>query len=145
MDSIVFMSTRPSCPKCGLKTLTGKLIDVHEGYDTYCENSECGALIGMDYDYNIFEAVGMKLWDFLPEFIEAFEAQLRSDDVRWGDTWLHRSPEGQEERLFGDVTDYFDKFKHGNEPMPFLKVIGNAYICWVRELKPNFFDSFREV
>jgi len=32
------------------------------------------------------------------------------DGVRWGDTWLNRSPQGQEARLSGDVRDYYDKF-----------------------------------
>ena len=83
----------------------------------------------------------IKLWDFLPEFLEAFEAQLRADDIRWGDTWLNRSPQGQEARVLGDVKDYYDKFFYGDEPMPWLKVIGNAFICWVREEHPELFEG----
>ena len=82
-----------------------------------------------------------KLWDFLPEFMEAFEAQLRADDIRWGDTWLNRSPKGQEARVFGDVKDYYHKFFYGHEPMPWLKVIGNAYIAWVRTVHPELWEE----
>lgn len=84
----------------------------------------------------------VKLWEFLPEFMEAFEAQLRADDARWGNTWLNRSKAGQEERVFGDVKDYYDKFFYGNEPMPWLKVIGNAYIAWVRETHPELNEDW---
>ena len=82
-----------------------------------------------------------KLWDFLPEFIEAFETQLKSDYERWGDTWLSRSIKGQEARVLGDVRDYYDKFFYGGEPMPWLKVIGNAYIAWVRTQHPELFEE----
>ena len=78
-----------------------------------------------------------KLWEYLPEFVEEFEKQLKEDDKRWGDTWLNRPIEGQEDRVFGDVMDYYDKFKHGGQPMPYLKIIGNAFIAWVRERYPE--------
>jgi len=85
-----------------------------------------------------------KLWEYLPEFVKEFEAQLRADDVRWGDTWLNRTKKGQEERLYGDVKDYFDRFYFGGEPMPYMKVIGNAFICWMREQHPELSDAFKD-
>lgn len=39
-----------------------------------------------------------KLEDYLPEFIEAFKAQLESDRIRWGHTWMNRPKVGQEAR-----------------------------------------------
>jgi hypothetical protein len=38
-----------------------------------------------------------KTWHFLPEFMKALEQQLKEDDLRWGDTWLLRTREGQTE------------------------------------------------
>lgn len=73
------------------------------------------------------------LLGYLDEFMEAFESQLESDRERWGDTWMSRPKEGQELRIEQDFNDYFDKFKHAGKPVPWLKVIGNAYIAWVRE------------
>ena len=78
------------------------------------------------------------LLDFIGEFIEAFESQLESDHKRWGNTWMHRPKEGQELRIEQDFNDYFDKFKFAGTPVPWLKVIGNAYIAWVRE---NYSDG----
>ena len=74
-----------------------------------------------------------KLTDYLPEFVKEFKSQLDSDQTRWGDTWKKRSIEGQEMRIKNDFMDYFDKFENANEPIQWLKVIGNAYIAWVRE------------
>ena len=39
-----------------------------------------------------------KLVDYLPEFTEALARQLEEDEKRWGDTWKHRSRDGQEMR-----------------------------------------------
>ena len=79
--------------------------------------------------------------DFLPDFIEAFKEQLESDNKRWGYTWLHRSLAGQEERIENDYNDYFDKFRNAGVPIPWLKVVGNAYIAWIRENNPDLFPK----
>lgn len=84
---------------------------------------------------------GQKITDFLEEFTEALEQQLIVDEARWGDTWLRRTREGQEERIENDFNDYFDQFKHGNKPVPWLKVVGNAMIAWVREQHPELFPK----
>lgn len=81
----------------------------------------------MEFDYR------EELTDYLPIFMEAFEEQLRKDKIRWGDTWKHRPREGQEVRLYGDIEDYYDRYEFGNMRIPYLKIIGNAFICWVRD------------
>ena len=75
------------------------------------------------------------LLTYLPEFVEALRIQLEADDVRWGDTWEERYMEGQEERTMARYEDYYDQFRNGGTPMPWLKVAGGAFICWVRELR----------
>lgn len=78
-----------------------------------------------------------RLVDFLDEFFEAFTQQIESDEKRWGTTWLNRPMEGQEERTFQRFQDYFDQFEHASQSIPWLKVVGEAFICWVRETHPE--------
>jgi len=73
------------------------------------------------------------LVEYIPEFIEEFKAQIESDKKRWGDTWMKRSIEGQEERTELTFMNYFDQYKRAGVPIPWLKIIGNAFICWIRE------------
>lgn len=73
------------------------------------------------------------LLDFLPDFMDALEEQLTEDFKKWGNTWMNRSKLGQEQRIEDDFTNYFDQFEFGGTPVPWLKVVGNAYIAWVRE------------
>ena len=75
----------------------------------------------------------MKLWEFLPELSKALEEQLKADDVRWGDTWLDRTREGQEKRIYADFDKYWVDFQDSGTPIPWLKIIGNAFIGWMRE------------
>ena len=83
----------------------------------------------------------MNLLDYLPEFVEALKSQLESDNLRWGDTWLKRTRNGQEERIENDYKDYFDMFRNAGIPVPWLKVVGNAFIAWVRENHPELFPE----
>ena len=80
-----------------------------------------------------------KLSDFREEFLAEFFAQQDSDELRWGDTWLHRTREGQEERVFERYRDYLDQFRYAGKPIPWMKVVGEAYIAWVRENHPELF------
>ncbi len=75
----------------------------------------------------------MKLWDFLPELTTELEKQLREDEERWGDTWLKRTRKGQTERTIKTFRDYFDQYEEAGVPVPWLKIIGNSLICWIRE------------
>lgn len=81
----------------------------------------------------------MKFLDFLPEFVDALTKQLENDQKRWGDTWLNRPRIGQEERIFARYRDYYDQFLYSDNPIPWLKVTGEAFIAWVRENHPELF------
>lgn len=74
-----------------------------------------------------------KLVDYLPEFMEALTKQLEEDEKRWGDTWKHRSRDGQEMRTKVRFDDYLAQFQNAGVPIPWMKVVGEALICWVRE------------
>lgn len=74
-----------------------------------------------------------KLVEYIPEFTEALKAQIEADDKRWGDTWKTRPVEGQEDRAFARFQDYYDQFKNAGTPIPWLKIVGEALIAWVRE------------
>jgi len=73
------------------------------------------------------------LVEHLPEFMEAVKGQVDKDQERWGDTWKKRSRLGQEERAFERYRDYLDQFRNAGTPIPWLKIVGEALICWVRE------------
>ena len=74
-----------------------------------------------------------KLVDYVPEFTEALIRQLEEDEKRWGDTWKHRSRDGQEMRTKARFDDYFAQFQNAGVPIPWMKVVGEALICWARE------------
>ena len=81
------------------------------------------------------------LLDYLPEIFALSTEQAKSDQTRWGDTWKQRPREGQEERVMARITDYFDQYRNAGTPIPWLKVIGEAIICLVREKHPNYKDE----
>lgn len=80
----------------------------------------------------------MKLIDYLPEFVAELKAQMIDDQKRWGDTWKKRPREGQEQRAFSRYFDYYDQWANAGTPIPWLKVVGEALICWVRERYPDY-------
>jgi hypothetical protein len=71
---------------------------------------------------------------YLSDFIAALKGQLQDDQKRWGDTWKTRPYEGQTERTIKTFRDYFDQYEHAGVPVNWLKVAGNAFICWVRDV-----------
>ena len=73
------------------------------------------------------------LIEYVPKMVEELTAQLEKDQQRWGDTWKTRPVEGQEMRMFARFHDYEDQFKQTGAPVPYMKIIGEALICWVRE------------
>jgi hypothetical protein len=77
------------------------------------------------------------LLDFLPEIEEKLKAQMESDQKRWGDTWKYRPAYGQELRVLARYNDYFDQWKRAGTPVPWLKIMGEALICLVREAHPE--------
>jgi hypothetical protein len=79
----------------------------------------------------------MHVWDFLPEFVKALEEQLKSDEIRYGGTFLTRTREGQEARVFSTFDKYYAGWDMNGTPIPWLKIAGNALIAWVREQHPE--------
>ena len=77
------------------------------------------------------------VWDFLPEFSKELQAQLESDEKRWGNTWQHRDGGGQNERIYAEFDAYRDQNRYGGNPIPWLKVAGLALIAWIRENHPE--------
>ena len=61
--------------------------------------------------------------------------------MRWGNTWLSRKIEGQEERTAAKFNDYFDQYRERGTPVPWLKIAGNAMICWIRENHPELWKE----
>ena len=100
--------------------------------------------------------------DFLPEFFIAFATRMRKDDERWGDEWLRRPivPWGefpdQDDRIYNRFDDYYINAMHtfidrGGKVQSrkegqldqetWLKIIGNAFIAWVRLEHPELFPD----
>lgn len=83
----------------------------------------------------------MKTWDFLPDFIKALREQLEEDDKKWGETWLHRTRKGQDERTVKSLRDKFDQFEFGKQRINWLKIAGEAFICWLREQREDIWPE----
>ena len=68
---------------------------------------------------------------------EDLERQLEKDEERWGDTWKERglvwNGLSQEERFMMKMQEYFTDWKDMGVPFPWLKVMGEAHIGFVRE------------
>lgn len=79
----------------------------------------------------------MTLPEYLPQFFEVVKERIETDQQRWGQTWAKRSKEGQEDRIYARFNDYFDQWKNAGTPIPWLKIVGEAFIAWVRETQ-NF-------
>ena len=78
-----------------------------------------------------------KLVELLPEFLADLQKQLEEDFTRWQNTWQKRPKLGQELRTKARFQDYFDQFENAGIPVPWLKVGGEALICWAREKHPE--------
>jgi hypothetical protein len=83
----------------------------------------------------------MHTWDFLKEFADALTEQLKSDEKRWGNTWLQRLPEGQEIRIEEHIKSYFDQWHNAGNSVPWLKIAGLALIAWIRESHPELWNQ----
>ena len=83
----------------------------------------------------------MKVWDYLPEFVEALQEQLESDEKRWGDTWRKTDIGTHEERITFNIWNYFDQYRYGGTPIPWLKIAGLALIAWIRDNHPEIFSE----
>jgi len=84
----------------------------------------------------------MKVWDFMTEFVTALTEQLKNDDMYWEFIQLkQRIPEGHEWRIEEHIKTYFDQYRNGGVPMPWLKVAGLAMIAWIRDNHPEFWNK----
>lgn len=90
-------------------------------------------IMGAEFEHHV--------WEFMPEFAEALQAQLEKDEKRWGDTWLHRDVGGQNQRIFAHYRDYEDQWKNAGVPVNWLKVAGDAMIAWIRENHPEILQE----
>jgi hypothetical protein len=79
--------------------------------------------------------------DFLDEFIEVLKADLERGEKKWGDTWLHRTREGQEKRIRAYFNDHFDRFEYAGQPVRWESIAGDAFIGWIRDNHPELFPE----
>ena len=88
-------------------------------------------------------AIGRNLLYYFGNFVAALYYQLIEDDERWGDEWKNRPIEEtgvwkhQNDRVMKRIDHYYKDWKHNGNPIPWLKVCGNAFIAWVRENYPE--------
>jgi hypothetical protein len=90
----------------------------------------------------------ISLVDFLPEFFGAFEAHINQSQDRWGNEWLRRPIlesddwESQNERIYQRYDDYWAYLESGQiDDIPWMKIIGNAFIAWIRLHHPELFPD----
>jgi hypothetical protein len=82
-----------------------------------------------------------ELIELLPELVDLMTAQLTEDYKRWGETWKRRPRLNQEFRVYNRIKAYKAEYERTGAPMPWLKVIGNAWIAIVRENHPDLLAS----
>jgi len=84
-----------------------------------------------------FKELSKSLPEYLPEFIEELQKQIITDNERWGDTWKERgliwNGKDQETRFMDWVEERFCDLVDDDEPFPWLKVAGEAFIGYIRE------------
>ena len=79
--------------------------------------------------------------DFLDEFIDVIKENLDHGEIKWGDTWLHRTIGGQEQRIQQYINDQFDRFHYTGRPVQWEAIAGEALIGWIRENHPELFPD----
>lgn len=77
----------------------------------------------------------------LPNLVELMKEQLAEDYTRWGETWKRRPRTNQEFRVYNRIKAYKAEYERTSAPIPWLKVIGNAWIAIVRENHPDLLTS----
>ena len=90
----------------------------------------------------------ISLVDYLPEFFDAFSAHIKQSQDRWGNVWLQRPIlandryPNQNDRIYQRFDDYAEYLELGMiDDIPWLKVIGNAFIAWTRLEHPELFPD----
>ncbi len=79
----------------------------------------------------------VSLVGLVDEVTDLLREQLEADELRWKDTWRHRSRKGQEDRAFARFQDYKDQYQRADVPVPWLKIMGECVIAIVRERHPE--------
>ena len=74
-----------------------------------------------------------QLLEYWPETSLEVEDQLASDYDRWGEEWIARPIEGQEDRIYERFDEYYDDYDRDGTPIPWHKIIGLAHIALTRE------------
>lgn len=75
---------------------------------------------------------------FQEEFIPKMLDQMHYDHNRWGDTWLMRTQDGQEDYIWKRFNEYFQMFAEFDKQIPWLKIAGYAVIAQAREDHPQW-------
>lgn len=89
-----------------------------------------------------FEAIA--LLKYFDQFSGEFRQELTRGDERWGTEYLTRNRKGQSSRIMLRTTEYFLDFVENKNPMPWLSVVGNAYIAWLRNRHPEMSENWEE-
>lgn len=73
-------------------------------------------------------------------FWTSLSNRLGNDNEVYGDTWRHRTIEGQTTRTMARIRDYRDKLKYGGPSVSemLLRTSGNLFICIVRLLHSDY-------
>ena len=66
---------------------------------------------------------------------------LAHGEEKWGDTWLHRPREGQEQRIKQYFDDQFDQHLYAGTPIRWEAIAGEALIGWIRDNYPGLFEG----
>jgi hypothetical protein len=75
--------------------------------------------------------------DFIFRFADALHRQLEADYERYGDEWRKLPREGQEDRIYQRLEQYWVEFSRDEIPIPWLKIAGLALIAWIRDTYPK--------
>ena len=70
---------------------------------------------------------------YMPFFSLELTEQLRADKQKWGNTWITRGRKGQEIRFLVWLLKKYLRWFIFREPIPWLKISGEAFIGRVRQ------------
>lgn len=84
------------------------------------------------------EPTPVYVWDYMRAFVAALKEQLIADEKYWGNTWRKRIRQGHEARSYAEFNNYWDQYENAGVPIPWLKIVGNAMICWIRETQEGW-------
>lgn len=81
---------------------------------------------------------------FEKEFVPKMLKQMEEDQKKHGNTWLERPRNGQEQRIFLNIEQYFENYLAERDAMPWLKVVGLAVIAQSRLDHPGWFPKAKD-